>query len=209
MEWIIHLPILFFSVIVHEFCHGWAAWSAGDDTAERAGRLTLAPWAHVDPFGTVFVPFLCFIAGMPMFGWAKPVPVDLRRLKRPRRDAVRVALAGPAANLALALAAALAYKLVAVGAGVEGAAASALDALLFMVTVNLLLAFFNLVPIQPLDGGRALAGLLPARARRAYDRLAPYGQFLVLAVLFTPAFTFLVLKPSGLAMSFLRHIGLL
>lgn len=210
MEWIIHLPILFFSVIIHEFCHGWAAWSRGDDTAEKAGRLTLNPLAHVDPFGTVFLPFLCLTLGMPMFGWAKPVPVNDRNLEDPRRDGVKVALAGPAANLALAFLSALAYRLVSLGETAAGSVrAEALDALFFAISVNLLLAFFNLVPLHPLDGGKALSGLLPARARRAYDRMAPYGLAAVLLMIFTPAFSFLVLKPSGLAIELLRQMGLI
>src|SRR5579859_3953390 len=101
MEWIVQLPILFFSVVLHELAHGLTAWSKGDPTAENAGRLNLNPLSHVDPFGTIFMPLLCFLLGLPMFAWAKPVPVDARRLRGGERDVFLVALAGPCANLAL------------------------------------------------------------------------------------------------------------
>ena len=106
MDWVIQLPVLFFSVVIHECCHGLAAWERGDDTAERAGRLTLNPLSHVDAFGSVFMPMLCLIMNAPVFGWAKPVPVDVSRLKDPRMDAVRVAAVGPLSNFLLAFAAA-------------------------------------------------------------------------------------------------------
>lgn len=207
MEWLLQLPVLFFSVVVHEFSHGWAAYRRGDDTAESSGRLTLNPLAHIDAFGTVFLPLLCFLLRAPMFGWARPVPVNPARLRRPARDMVGVALAGPAANLALALAAAAAYKLVSVLPGADFRQ-TALDFLLFGVTINLFLAFFNLVPIYPLDGCRIVGGLLPPRLARLYDRHMPYGVFLILLVLFT-GLSAAVRWPMEGALALLSWVGLL
>ena len=180
VEWIIHLPVLFFSVIVHEFCHGWVAYSRGDDTAEKAGRLTLNPLAHVDPFGTVFLPALCFFMNAPMFGWAKPVPVNTAQLRRPKRDMVHVAMVGPVANIVLALCAAVAYKLITLAPiFTPEFKDTVLGFLRFGVGVNLFLAFFNLIPIHPLDGSKVLSGLLPRKLQRAYERHVPYGMFLI------------------------------
>lgn len=210
MEWIIQLPVLFFSVVVHEFCHGWEAGRRGDDTAERAGRLTLNPLAHIDAFGTVFLPFLCFVFQTPMFGWAKPVPVDPRRLKDPARDMVRVALVGPLANLGLAFAAAAGAKLAALAGGPPGGYfETAAGALRFAVVVNLFLAFFNLIPLSPLDGSQVAAGLLPPGLRRAYDRHIPYGTFLILMLLLTKGLSALVSWPVRAALDLLGWIGLL
>jgi len=180
------LPVLLFSVAVHEFAHGWAAYALGDDTAERRGRLTLNPLTHLDPFGTVFVPLLCFMTGAPMFGWARPMPVRARRLRRPGRDGVWVALAGPSANLAAALVVGLLWKtLSAASLPAESLGATALQALGFAARLNLFLAFFNLVPIHPLDGAKVAAGLLPERWAGFYSRHMRYGAAIVLFVLLT------------------------
>lgn len=184
------LPILLFSVAVHEFAHGWAAYALGDDTAERRGRLTLNPLPHVDPFGTVFVPLLCFMTGSPMFGWARPMPVRVRRLRRPARDGVWVALAGPAANVLIGLAAgALWTALSGAAASAEGLKATAFQALGFAAGLNLFLALFNLVPIHPLDGAKVAAGLLPERFAGVYSRHMRYGAVIVVLVLLTHKFS--------------------
>jgi len=210
MEWVIQLPVLFFSVVVHEFCHGWVAYSRGDDTAEKQGRLTLNPTAHVDPFGTVFLPLLCFVAQAPMFGWAKPVPVDSKQLDRPLTDMMKVAAAGPAANIALAFLAAVAFKLMTLSSLMEPAMrATVLEALLFAVTLNLFLAFFNLIPVHPLDGSKVLSGLLPKGPRAVYARHAPYGLFIIVALLLTKGLSALVTAPMSLVLGLWTRMGLL
>ncbi|MBI5243962.1 MAG: site-2 protease family protein [Elusimicrobia bacterium] len=210
MEWILQLPILFFSVVVHEFCHGWAAWHLGDDTAERAERLTLNPLAHVDPFGTVFLPLVCFFLRAPMFGWAKPVPVNAARLRDPAGGMLRVALAGPASNLALAVAAAFLFKAVLLSSWIPPDCRKTLfDVLLFAITINLVLAFFNLVPVFPLDGSRILGGLLPKDWRKAYYKHIPYGAVIILVLITTKAFGALVLFPSKLILAGFARLGLI
>ena len=177
----IGLPLLM-AVILHELAHGYVAKWNGDPTAERAGRLTLNPLAHVDPVGTVLLPGLLYATGAPIFGWAKPVPVHFGNLRDPRRDMVKVAAAGPATNLILALAFAALFH--AVG-GFE--ARGSLTALLALaaVKVNVLLAVLNLMPILPLDGGRILVGLLPRPQALALARLEPYGMMIVFGLLAT------------------------
>lgn len=210
MDWVIQLPVLFFSVVVHECSHGLAAWERGDDTAERAGRLTLNPLPHVDPFGSVFMPMLCLVMNAPVFGWAKPVPVDTARLKDPRFDSVRVAAVGPLSNFVLAFAAAVAFKLVNMtGLLSGGAREAALEVLLFAVTINLFLAFFNLLPVHPLDGSKVLGGLLTGRARAAYERLAPFGLVLLLVLLFTRASSAVLLTPIKLVLALWVKLGIL
>ncbi|HAH07163.1 MAG TPA: site-2 protease family protein [Elusimicrobia bacterium] len=210
VEWILQLPVLFFSVVIHEFSHGYAAWRHGDDTAEKQGRLTLNPFAHVDPFGTVFLPLVCFFLHAPMFGWAKPVPVNASRLNDPQRDLMRVAFAGPASNLALALGGALLFKAAMLFPAIPpDYRKTLLEALLFGVSVNLILAFFNLVPVFPLDGSRILGGLLPKPWRKTYYRHIPYGTVIILLLVFTKAFGTLVLFPSQLVLSGFARIGLI
>ncbi|MBI5596475.1 MAG: site-2 protease family protein [Elusimicrobia bacterium] len=210
MEWVLQLPVLFFSVVVHEFCHGVAAYERGDDTAERAGRLTLNPLPHIDAFGTIFLPLLCLFSSVPVFAWAKPVPVDPSRMRDPKGDAVKVAAVGPLSNILLALASAVMYKLVHSTAffapEVRG---SALDLLLFGVTINLFLAFFNLLPIHPLDGSKVLAGLLPARARAAYLRHVPYGMIILMVLLFTHGINAFVVLPLKLVLALWVKLGII
>lgn len=210
MDWVIQLPVLFFSVVIHECCHGVAAWERGDDTAERAGRLTLNPLVHVDAFGSVFMPMLCIILNAPVFGWAKPVPVDVSRMKDPRLDGVRVAAVGPISNFLLAFAAAILFKLVNMsGLFSEGLRGTVLDVLLFAVTINLFLAFFNLLPVHPLDGSKVLGGLLTGRAQAAYLRMAPYGMALLLVLLFTRASSAFLLYPIKFVLAVWVKLGIL
>lgn len=209
MEWVIQLPVLLFSVIVHEFCHGWAAWAHGDDTAEKAGRLTLSPVAHVDAFGTLFVPVMCFLSGAPMFGWARPVPVDQSRLRGGRRDMARVAFAGPAANFILAFLAVLALRLAAFGPQGEGLAADLRQALMFAALINLFLGFFNLIPVSPLDGSQVLSGLLPEKLSKLYLRHAPYGLFILIALIFSKKLGEFVSWPMEAVLAVWAKMGLL
>ncbi|MDQ2696475.1 MAG: site-2 protease family protein [Pseudomonadota bacterium] len=181
---VILVPPILLAVTLHEVAHGWAALTLGDTTARASGRLSLNPLRHVDPVGTVLVPGLLFLLGGFIFGWARPVPVDYRRLRRPKRDMALVALAGPAANLAMALAWGLAA---AAGLALLAALPWAGMPLLLMgsagVTVNIIIGVLNLLPIPPLDGSRVLTGLLPDGFGAALARLEPFGLVLLLLLL--------------------------
>ncbi len=175
------LPILI-AVTFHEAAHGFVAHLLGDDTAWRLGRVTFNPFKHVDPFGTVVLPLLLLLARSPfLFGYAKPVPVNFRALRHPRRDMILVAAAGPAMNLVLATLAGLSFRFLNHGAGlpVRFLAANLENALV----LNVVLAVFNLLPIPPLDGGRIILGVLPKAVGRPLARLEPYGLVLLIGLL--------------------------
>ena len=177
------IPILF-GITVHEAAHGWMARLFGDRTAEMLGRLTLNPIKHIDPVGTVIVPLLMLWFSGFLFGWAKPVPISARNLRNPKRDMVAVALAGPAANLLMALGWALIYQLIAGLAGSTGSGAMFfLQMARIGVFFNLLLMIFNLLPIPPLDGGRVLRGLVPESIGNRLDALERYGLIIVVGLL--------------------------
>lgn len=187
------------AITLHEVAHGWVARAFGDRTAQMLGRLSLNPLRHIDPVGTVLVPGIILAIGGPPFGWAKPVPVAMSALRHPRRALVAVAVAGPLANVAMAVA----------WCGILGAIArlhgneTLMDWIALMaeagIWVNVVLAVFNLLPIPPLDGGRALSGLLPQRWGNRLDKIEPVGLFLVLGLsvlrwldwLFEPAYRFM------------------
>ncbi len=210
MEWIVQLPILFFSIMVHEVSHGIVALRNGDDTAKRAGRITFNPLPHIDLFGTIILPVICLTSHLPLIGWAKPVPVDNSRIASPRWGLLRVALIGPLSNIALSLAAAVAFRLVAaLPAFAPGFQRTVLDALMFCVSVNLFLAYFNLIPIHPLDGAKVLANLLPANLRQRYNRHARYGFLIIVALLAFGAIRVLVLAPAVATLAFYEKLGLI
>lgn len=203
MDIIVLLPVLFFSIVLHEFAHGYAAYRFGDDTAYVLGRLTLNPLKHVDPVGTLAVPAFCYLTGLPMFGWAKPVPVSVHRLNSPRADMGKVAFAGPLTNLALAVVCVLLLKGLLMSASHFSASAlrTGFYVLQYAITVNVLLAVFNLIPIPPLDGSRIVSALLPAQAAYKYESFfGRYGMYIVIALILTggvryilmPAVTFVM-----------------
>jgi Zn-dependent protease len=176
------LPIVF-AITLHEAAHGYVAWRLGDDTARRLGRVTFNPIKHIDPVGTVILPGLLLLMSAPfLFGYAKPVPVNFRALRNPRRDMVLVALAGPGSNIAMALGAALLFHLAVLVPSVTGEwlQQNLLNALL----INVVLAVFNMLPLPPLDGGRVAVGLLPAVLARPLARLERYGILVLIGALF-------------------------
>jgi Zn-dependent protease len=181
------VPALVFAIVFHEVAHGWTALALGDPTAKERRRLSLNPIRHVDPFGTLILPGLLALAGAPVFGWAKPVPVVQRRLRNPRFGMMAVAAAGPLTNLVMAALAALAVGLlVRGGAPAEGSADGfAIFALNYFGAINVFLAFFNLLPIPPFDGSHIVEGVLPRSWAAAYGKLRGVGMalFFVLVAL--------------------------
>ena len=176
------IPILL-AITLHEAAHGFAALYFGDDTAYRAGRVSLNPLRHVDPFGTILIPALLLFSGSPiLFGYAKPVPVNFGRLRRPRRDMVWVAAAGPGMNLALATVSAILIHAVVLAP--PAAASWIANNLENAIFINVLLAVFNMIPLPPLDGGRVAVGLLPDVLARPLARLERFGLAILIGALF-------------------------
>jgi Zn-dependent protease len=177
--WILPLVI---AITFHEAAHGFVAHQLGDDTAYKLGRVSFNPLRHIDPFGTVMLPALLFLSHSPfLFGYAKPVPVNFRRLREPRSGMVLVALAGPATNILLALAAALSFHLVDLIPA--NASQWVVDNLKNMILINVVLAVFNMMPIPPLDGGRVAVGLLPRALAVPLSRLEPFGMLILIGIL--------------------------
>jgi Zn-dependent protease len=178
--WAIPLVI---AVTFHEASHGYVAWLCGDDTAWRLGRVSFNPFKHIDPFGTVLLPALLLLMRSPfLFGYAKPVPVNFRALRNPRRDSIWVAAAGPTMNFVLAMLAALAFHLLVYLP--DAAAPWVAENLKNALIINVLLAIFNLLPLPPLDGGRIAVGVLPDALAIPLARLEPYGMMILIGVLF-------------------------
>lgn len=175
----IQLPPLLFALTVHELAHGWVAFRLGDPTAKMAGRLTMNPLKHLDPLGV-----LAFV--IMKIGWAKPVPVDPRYFRNPQKDMLLVALAGPGANVLLALASALlARVLVSMPVLPLFVLQPLVGMLVASVWINIMLAVFNIIPIPPLDGSKVLMGVLPPEAARSFARIEPFGFFILLALVYT------------------------
>ena len=177
---LIVIPCVVIAIVFHEVAHGWAALALGDPTAKEQRRLTLNPIRHVDPVGTVVVPGMLALAGAPVFGWAKPVPVNAARLDSPRAGMMAVAAAGPATNFLLALIGAAALGIVS-SAGEPSTLGT--EALFSFILINLFIGIFNLMPIPPFDGSHIVEGALPRRLGAAYARLQPYGMVLFFALI--------------------------
>lgn len=181
-ELLIAFAILIASLTFHEAAHAWTANKLGDPTARMLGRLSLNPAVHVDLIGTIVFPLMAMLTGIPLIGWAKPVPVDTRHLQHPRRDFAVVAAAGPISNLILAAAGAAAFL-----AWDANAASSSSEllatSLIRFVLLNVLLAVFNMIPVPPLDGGNVLMGILPESMAVAVDKLRPWGFLLLYALM--------------------------
>ena len=210
-EALILFGCLVVAVILHELSHGVVALWLGDDTARRAGRLTLNPIPHIDPFGSIILPAMGALVGLPIFGYAKPVPIDPRRLRHPRRDLIFVSLAGPTTNLTLmAVAAVVARAIYSSGGVLPGTISQSTSDLLleiafYFALVNLLLGLFNLLPIPPLDGSALIERALPASWLPTWYRFRPYGLLVLLLLIFFTGVIGTVVQPFFDA---LRHFVL-
>ncbi len=199
------VPVVF-AITLHEAAHGYVARMFGDQTAWMLGRVTLNPLKHIDPIGTVLVPGVLLLTGVPfVFGWAKPVPVNFANLRRPKRDMIWVAGAGPAVNFVMAL-----FWVLLQAAAAPGnflASNGLWQMAQFGIIVNLVLMALNLLPIPPLDGGRIAVGMLPRSASHALSRIEPYGFFIILALLVFPGVMSAILGPMvGVARSLIRMV---
>jgi Zn-dependent protease len=175
------LLLLILSLSVHEAAHAWTADRLGDPTARALGRVTLNPLAHIDWIGTVLFPVIAATTGAPLIGWAKPVPVNIHNLRAHRRDFGIIAAAGPASNLAQALVGAIALAVLYEPSSMDLAA----RVLRFFVSLNVMLAVFNMIPVPPLDGGNVLSGVLPEQFARLIDQIRPWGFLVLYALLFS------------------------
>lgn len=200
-EAVILFSCLVVAIILHEVSHGVVAYWLGDDTAKRAGRLTLNPVPHLDPFGSILLPLMGALAGLPVFGYAKPVPVNPAQLRHPRRDLVFVSLAGPTTNLTLMAIAAVVARAIYSGGGVlpgaidQSTSDLVLEVVFIFALVNLLLGLFNLLPIPPLDGSALLERILPERWLGTWYRVRPYGIVILLFLVFFTGFLGTVIQP--------------
>ena len=196
---VIALLVLIFSLSVHEAAHAWSASRLGDDTARRLGRVTLNPVVHTDPIGTLLLPLVAMASGAPLIGWAKPTPVNTRNLKHPRRDHILVTAAGPISNLTIAVVAAAGMRAGAISDGGLG------GVLIYeALTLNVLLAVFNMLPIPPLDGGQILMALLPPGIARQLGFLYEYGFLILMGLLVTGVLRSLIGPPYYVILSWLR-----
>lgn len=210
MQWILQIPVLFFSIIFHEFVHGYVAYKKGDDTAYLSGRLTFNPLPHIDLFGTIILPLIAVISGVPMIGWAKPVPINQYRMNNPYRDMAIVAIMGPVANFSLAFLSALILKLFfLIGLENSGFMSAIYHMLVFGIYINLALCFFNLIPVFPLDGSHFLLGYLPYKWLIVYEKHIPYGFYIILFLFITGGFKFFVLIPMNMTLILFSKLGLI
>jgi Zn-dependent protease len=220
LEQIYILPILLFSVVIHELAHGWMALRLGDTTARDMGRLTLNPIPHIDPVGSILVPlFSLFVAGRVFIAWAKPVPVNPMNFSNYRRDDVLVSVVGPLSNILLALACTIIFIILALITPLLHQSSSVLDELMTFllkmfaggITLNVVLAVFNLIPIPPLDGSHVAASMMPDDLSDRYRSVGFFGIFVILLLMRWPPFSMLfmfIIETLTLPFQFLIHIFL-
>ncbi len=187
------IPILY-SIIFHELAHGWVADRMGDPTARLAGRLSLNPLKHLDPIGTLMLLFFGF-------GWAKPVPVNFGNIRNQRKGLILVSAAGIAANIVLAFAALLAWRLLS-----PSASGATKLILYYTAQINIILAAFNLIPIPPLDGSKILMGFMPSRFQHSLSRLEPYGFFIIIGLLYIGALDPVIAFFRGIILSLISFL---
>jgi len=196
---LIEFAILIVALTIHEAAHAWTADRLGDSTARLLGRVSFNPVVHIDPIGTLLLPVLSMFSPVPLLGWAKPVPVNMSRLRHPRRDFMIIAAAGPISNFLQALVLALAFHAI----YDPGASDLVPRILKYAAQMNLLLAFFNLIPIPPLDGGNVLAGLVPESAARVLDQVRQFGFIALYALMLSGVLTDVIVPPTRFLMRLL------
>ena len=203
---LIQFAVLILSLSVHEAAHAWSAERLGDTTARMLGRVSLNPAVHVDPIGTILFPLIGMLSGAPIFGWAKPVPVNILNLRANwKQKYMLIAAAGPASNLVLATVAALILGMVP-GSADPFTSNGVREFLVAMVQLNVLLAVFNMVPLPPLDGGNVLAGVLRGGVADMYERLRPYGFLILYGLLFSGILWRVIGPPYNAILSTLRPL---
>lgn len=205
MQYIIAIAVLLFSVIVHEVAHGFVAYKRGDDTAKSLGRLTLNPINHIDILGSIIFPIGLMLIGGPVFGWAKPVPVNVLNLKDPKKDMIYVSLAGVTANFLLAAVSGILMFFIRNFFSDVSLMGSIYYILQYVIVINIVLLVFNLIPIPPLDGSKVVLFLLPRNLAQQYAKIEKYGFWIILILLATnilwkiiaPVANFLIKLLSG------------
>jgi Zn-dependent protease len=203
---LIQFAVLILSLSVHEAAHAWSAERLGDTTARMLGRVSLNPAVHVDPIGTILFPLIGMLSGAPIFGWAKPVPVNILNLRANwKQKYMLIAAAGPASNLVLATVAALILGMVP-GSADPFTSNAVREFLVAMVQLNVLLAVFNMVPLPPLDGGNVLAGVLRGGVAEMYERIRPYGFLILYGLLFSGILWRVIGPPYVAILSALRPL---